>query len=240
MRLIPAPNLEALAAIAAGIVLDCVTEKPGLVLTMPTGRTPVGLYRRLRAEAAAGRLSLDEATVFMLDEYLDLPAFPDGSFQAFLREHLGSLVFNGRTKVHTLEPALDGRFELCETYNRLLDEAGGIDLAILGVGRNGHVGFNEPGATDDQRTHEILLSKDTLEANFPGAGAATRPSAAVTMGLADLRAARRLLLLASGHAKTQVVAALCAGARVNDVPATHLLDHPDLTVVVDAALLPGE
>jgi glucosamine-6-phosphate deaminase len=239
MRLIPATDDNHLAEIAADLVSRHVAEEPDLVLTTPTGRTPIGLYRRLRSEAAAGRIDLEQATVFMLDEYLDLPGYPAGSFQAFLREHLGPLVFNGRTTVHTIKPSHANAAEICANYDRLLDESGGIDLAILGMGGNGHVGFNEPGATDDQRTHQVLLSEDTLQANFPGVEASLLPSAAVTIGLADLRAARSVLLLASGQTKAKAVAALCAGARIEESPVTHLLDHPDFTVVADQALLPA-
>jgi glucosamine-6-phosphate deaminase len=239
MRLIPATDDNHLAEIAADLVIRHVAEQSDLVLTTPTGRTPIGLYRRLRSEAAAGRFDLDQATVFMLDEYLDLPGYPTGSFQAFLREHLGSLVFNASTTVHTIEPSQTNTAEICANYDRLLDDAGGIDLAILGVGGNGHVGFNEPGATDDQRTHPILLSEDTLQANFPGVDTSLLPSTAVTIGLADLLAARSVLLIASGPTKAKAIAALCAGARIEASPVTHLLDHPDFTVVAEQALLPA-
>lgn len=237
MKLIPANDRDHLAKIAADEVSRHVAEHPDLVLTTPTGRTPISLYRRLRAEAAAGRFDLDQATVFMLDEYLDLPDYPTGSFQSFLREHLGSLIFNDHTTVHSIEPSLANVSAICAAYDRLLDDAGGIDLAVLGVGANGHVGFNEPGATDDQRTHQVLLSKDTLQANFPGVEPSRMPSTAVTIGLADLLAARSVLLLASGPTKAKAIAALCAGARIEESPVTHLLDHPDFTIVADQALL---
>jgi glucosamine-6-phosphate deaminase len=171
----------------------------------------------------------------MLDEYVDLPGYPVGSFVAYLREHLGDLAFNASTTTYLLTPksAYDPA-----AYDRSLDETGGLDLAIVGVGRNGHVGFNEPGATDDQRTHVVTLTRATLEANFPGQPAASRPTRAVTVGLADLRRARSVLVLAAGGGKGEVVRHLAEGRRLEDVPVTHLVDHPDLMVVAEAALVP--
>jgi glucosamine-6-phosphate deaminase len=235
MRFLAVDDAASLADTAARLVVERVTAHPTLALTVPTGATPRGLYQRLRAARAVGALDLSGASLFMLDEYVDLPGYPVGSFVAYLREHLGDLAFNSSTATHLLTP--ESAYDPT-AYDRLLDEAGGLDLAIVGVGRNGHVGFNEPGATDDQRTRVVTLAQATLEANFPGRPAASRPTRAVTVGLADLRCARSVLVLAAGEGKGEVVRHLAEGRRLEDVPATHLVDHPDLMVVAEAALVP--
>lgn len=234
MRLIPAVDSDAFAESAAAFVVDRAAKSPPLNLAIPTGRTPLGLYRRLRAEAKAGRFTLGNASVFMLDEYVDLPRYPKGSFVEFLREQLGSLVFNPHTVFNPLTPG-DASRPL--DYDTRLDAAGGLDLAILGVGRNGHIGFNEPGSLDAQRTHVVRLAADTLTANFADVVESQRPSLAITVGLADLLAARSVLVLIAGANKASVAAAMQSGIRVEDLPVTHLLGHPDLTVVVEEALL---
>jgi len=215
---------------AAQLVHERVARDPSLTLTLPTGSTPLGLYELLTHEHERGCFSLDEATVFMLDEYVDLPSYPEGSFIEFLRETLGPLVFNARTVVKALTPSSDRR--CLESYDRALDEAGGLDLAIIGVGRNGHVGFNEPGADVAARTNVVTLAEDTLAANFAGQPATKRPTTAVTIGLADLRQARSVLMLVAGEGKSGIAATLRRGERVDAMPATHLLDHEDLTIVM--------
>jgi glucosamine-6-phosphate deaminase len=208
-----------------------VSAKVNLTVTLPTGHSPLGLYERLRHEHEAGRFTLNAATVFMLDEYVDLPSYPTGSFLEFLRGHLGPMVFNGSTTVCTLAPDGDPR-----AFDELLDLCGGLDLAIIGVGANGHVGFNEPGATPTQRTHMVELSSTTVADNFPGVASDQLPHRALTIGLADLVSARSVLMLVSGERKRSVAQMLTRGQFDPRVPATYLHDHPDLTVILEQSL----
>jgi glucosamine-6-phosphate deaminase len=235
VNLITTSSPEEFALRAAAVVADEVAGNPTLSLTLPTGSTPLGLYARLRDEHRAQRFSLDRANVFMLDEYVDLATYPDGSFLATLQFHLGEMVFNDTTTVHPLLPDADQGF--LARYDATLDAAAGLDLAIVGVGRNGHVGFNEPGARDDERTHFVTLAPDTLDANFPDVASDERPTRAVTMGLADLLGARSVLLLVNGASKHDVARLLLTETYVDSVPVTHLLGHPRLTVVMDERLL---
>ncbi len=135
---------------------QAVSLEPHLNIVFPTGHSPIGLYGHLRAEHAAGRFSLNHAHVFMLDEYVDLPSYPEGSFRAFLLDHLGDVIFNSFTKFHSL--IVDDEIRSCRRYDRELSLVGDIDLAIVGVGRNGHVGFNEPAADLSDRTHIVKLT----------------------------------------------------------------------------------
>ena len=236
MRVVRARGEGAFAEAALATLAGALRARAGLALTLPTGGTPRGLYRALRAAHARGEASLDAARVFMLDEYLDLPTYPVGSFRAYLEEHLGEVVFNGATRFEALAPSGDPA--RLAAYDRALDEAGGLDLAVVGVGRNGHVGFNEPGSPAEARTRVVELSEDTLEANFPGVAPEGRPRRAVTMGLYDLARARAVLMLVAGEGKAGVARRLLDERGVDPaLPATHLLAHRDLTIVVEASLL---
>ncbi len=232
MKLITTSSREEFDRTAASVVTHAVTKKPNLALTLPTGATPQGLYQELRRLHQGGEFSLDRATVFMLDEYIDLPSYPVRSFFEFLHEHLGEVIFNGRTAVTSIKPGDDPR-----SIDEALDLVGGLDLAIVGVGRNGHVGFNEPGDDFAARTHVVSLLEDTLEANFAGVGVSERPTAALTIGVADLRRARSVLMLVDGEGKHEVAELLAAGLVDPHTPATQLLDHEDLTIVMSGELL---
>jgi glucosamine-6-phosphate deaminase len=234
MQLLVTEGPSDFAATAAAFVMKHVESNPALALTMPTGSTPVDMYEVLVREHADRNFSLEHATVFMLDEYLDLPAYPARSFYEYLRYHLGSVIFNESTSVKRITPSDDPHLAL--SYDAAIDSAGGIDLAIIGVGRNGHVGFNEPGSRIWERTHVVSLTTETLEANFSSLPESERPTQAVTIGLADLLRARSVLMLVSGDKK--MVAKMLANEQANDaVPATQLLAHDDLTIVMAANLL---
>ena len=234
MKLITTEGSEEFARCAARFVEDRVRETPAISITLPTGSTPLGLYRLLRDARREGRFSLDEATVFMLDEYCDLPAYPAGSFIEYLGESLGDVIFNDSTNVRVISPSCDP-----EEYDDALDLAGGLDLAIVGVGRNGHVGFNEPGDDPNARTHAVTLAVDTITANFRDVCQTLRPTRAITIGLADLRRARSILMLVAGEHKHGTAELLAAGIADPLVPATQLLDHDDLTIVMAGELLRG-
>lgn len=236
MRILLAASSEEFDATASGFIEQRVAVNPRLSLTLPTGSTPSGMYRHLVHDHARGRFDLSRATVFMLDEYLDLPSYPVGSFAAYLEDHLGEVVFNGVTVVHRLDPSQGP--SITADYDRALDAVGGLDLAVIGVGRNGHVGFNEPGAPYDARTRATELAAETLEANFPCVPREQRPTRAVTIGMADLLRARSILMLVAGPHKAKVASLLLDGRFDPLVPATQLLDHRDLTILMDAALCP--
>lgn len=237
MKVITVASDGELNRAASETITSTVQRRPNLSIVLPTGRTPVGLYKILRTEYAAGRFSLNDAHVFMLDEYVDLPSYPEGSFRSFLRGHLGDLLFNEHTVFHPIP--FEGDLESCEKYDTEIDMAGGIDLAVVGVGRNGHVGFNEPGAQRHERTHVVKLATGTLAANFPTLAKSQRPTRAVTMGMCDLLSARSVLMLVSGSAKSKVLKKMSGGVVDPRIPATYLVDHPDFTIVADAAAWRG-
>jgi glucosamine-6-phosphate deaminase len=228
-------DVEAVARAAAEIVLRVVDGIGAPVIALPTGRTAVPFYQRLAAERAASGRGLDRAQVFNLDE-LALPPGPDGSphqasFRAFMLEHAGARI--GLLDEHWDIP--DARAEPkaeCARYDRALAAAGPLDLAVLGIGEDGHVAYNLPGPPVEG-THVVEVPEgvaDTLEVP-----ADDRPLRAITMGLGPLRRARRLLLMASGEAKAEAVRALVLGREDQHWPASLLRRHERFDVVADRA-----
>ncbi len=208
--------------------------RPPSSIAVPTGSTPQGLYRWLAEQYALGHRLLAGWHIFMLDEYVDLATYPEGSFQDYLRHHLAAVLADAAA-FHPLDPVLHAAEPW--RYDDAIDAVGGLRVAVLGVGGNGHVAFNEPGSHDDERTHVVTLSELTREANFCDLPPAMRPTRAVTVGLGDLRRAQSLLLLIAGETKRAVAQLVLDGARLDDVPVTHLLDHPGLVVVLDEGLV---
>jgi glucosamine-6-phosphate deaminase len=232
MEIIIERDGAALAERAAGVVFGELARKPDLVLGLATGRTPVGLYERLRVRPEA----FEKVRFFNLDEFFGLaPSNPD-SFNGFLHRHLLNHVKHRTSNVHLLcgdLPDLEAQSRQIE--ERIL-ELGGIDVQILGIGKNGHVGFNEPGSSLGSRTRPKTLEPATIEEyrtmSTPGAEI---PRFAITMGVGTIMDARHLLMLASGEGKAEILRQMVEGPVTAEVPASVLQLHPKATVIVDEA-----
>ena len=217
---------------AAELVANRLRARPESRLLLPTGHTPRGMYAALRAHARRGALPAQRATVFQLDEYLGLGHEDPRSFAATLDRELSAIELARREALDGAAPDPDAE---ARRYQRLLD-ARPIDLAVLGIGRYGHLAFNEPGARARSGVHRVVLHPSTIEANACDFGAASAvPREALTVGLRTLRAAREVLVLATGDAKAEAVRALVEGPPDPDAPASLIRDHPLLTVVCDEA-----
>jgi len=228
MRLLSFDAVEALAEAAADRVAAAVRGRREPTLALPTGRTAVPLYDALAHRHAAGTIDLSRARGFNLDELL-LPAGSPASFRAFMERHAwGRTGFDPRRCDIPDSGATDPEAE-CGRYDRVLAAAGPLDLAILGIGADGHVGYNLPGPPHE-RTHVVQVPGAV--ADGLGVPAAERPLRAITMGFGPLRAARRLLLLAIGPAKRRAVRALVDGPADPRWPASLLRDHPEFDVLV--------
>jgi glucosamine-6-phosphate deaminase len=210
-----------------------------LVLGLATGRSPAGVYRELVARHRAEALPVAALRTVNLDEYLGLPPNDARSFHAQMRrqliEPLGLADAQWRIPRGDLEPARWAAH--CAEYARAIRDAGGIDLQLLGLGRNGHVGFNEPGSSRDSRVRVVELAVETREdaaAAFGGLDAV--PTRAISMGIADIAAARRLRLLVYGAAKHAALRAALEGAPSDERPLSWLTEHADLHVYTDAAV----
>jgi glucosamine-6-phosphate deaminase len=222
---------------AAERVGAALVDRPTLTLGLATGATMVPFYQTLCEHAAdrRHRMTFREATIFALDEYRGIAASHPGSCRRFLDQHLLGVLDVDIRRVHSLDGLCDDPTLECARYERAIEVAGGLDFQILGIGVNGHVGFNEPGSDFDSLTRLVRLSETTRRQN---AGAwdgdpGKVPAEALTMGIGTICAARACLLLAFGEAKAPAVAAAVDGPLTRDVPASALQCHPDVTVVLD-------
>jgi glucosamine-6-phosphate deaminase len=228
---------EAFADRAASHVAALLAETPAAAVALPTGSTPIGLYARLRALAAAGEVTVSAAHYFNLDEYVGVAPTDRHSFAAFLRRHFLAEADILPDHIRLLRGDAPDIAAEAAAHDAAVAALGGLDLAILGLGSNGHIAFNEPGAPWDAGTHVVPLTQATRIANaayFPDGFEV--PSHGLTMGIGMIRAARRVLLMVSGAGKAEALAALLDGAPDPTWPVTALCGHPNLTVVADSVL----
>jgi glucosamine-6-phosphate deaminase len=238
------PTARHAAAALARCVAREVRANPRLVLGLPTGRTPIALYQEIVALERSGHLDLSTATTFNLDEFAGIAAAHPGSYRAFMRRHLFDRLRSPIGRIHFLDGTAPDAARECERYERAIARAGGIDLLILGLGANGHIGFNEPGRRLVARTHLTRLTAATRAANAAlfGGRASRVPRQALSMGMATILHARRIVLLATGAGKARTVAAAIRGPLTPRVPASFLQLHRHAEVWLDeagASRLPG-
>jgi glucosamine-6-phosphate deaminase len=240
------PDAGRLAAGAAERLLAAVDADPRVVLGLPTGSTPIELYRRVVAACRLSRHCFAEATTFNLDEYVGLAPGHPGSYRSYMERHFLGHVDVDPARAHvpdgTAAAALAAHPELsfeeallaeCQRYEEAIRAAGGLDVTFLGLGVNGHIAFNEPGSPFDSRTRVVELAAATRRANarhFPGEHV---PRRAITMGIGTILESRSIVLLASGTAKAPAVARLRGGEVGEGFPASVLHRHPDVTVLLD-------
>ena len=224
MEIIIEQDGEALADRAAQIVFAELERKPDLVLGLATGKTPIGLYRRLRTKPKA----FAKVRFFNLDEFFGLAPSDPASFNHFFYEHLLNHVKFNPKNVHLFRGDVKDLEEQAQLVEDRIKVVGGIDLQILGIGRNGHIGFNEPGSSLGSRTRPKTLEPDTVE-HYGG----KIPNLAITMGVGTIMEARRCLMLASGPDKADIVQRMVEGPIMSEVPATALQMHPRASAILD-------
>jgi glucosamine-6-phosphate deaminase len=228
---------DAVARLLAHDIARGLARDPELVLGLPTGRTPIPLYRELVRLHRAGRADFSRATTFNLDEFCGVSAADAHSYCAFMHRHLFDCVNLRPRRIHFLDGrARDVACE-CLRYERAIDRAGGIDLQILGLGANGHIGFNEPARALVARTHATRLRAATRRANAAlfGGRLAAVPHDALSMGMATILHAKRIVLLATGASKAGCVARMVEGPVTPHVPASFLQLHRHAEVWLDRA-----
>lgn len=233
-------SADQLARAATDRIVAAIRARPGLVLCLPTGHTPLTTYAGLVDACRAGRVSFRDCHILNLDEYVGLGADDPASFAAYLRDRFVSRVDARPGHVHLLDGAAADPAQEAEAAEALIEALGGIDLVVCGVGNNGHVAFNEPGADPASRSRVVRLTPATLAANSADlAGAAIRPDSAITLGLGTIRAARSILVLATGRGKAGPLRALLEEDRTSGYPVAALAGHPDLTLLADRAAVPA-
>ena len=239
MKIIRAKDYQDMSRKAANIISAQVIMKPNCVLGLATGGTPVGTYAQLVDWYNKGDLDFSEVTTVNLDEYRGLPKEHPQSYWYFMNENLFSKVNIDPAKTNLPDGTnLDTAVE-CARYNGIIHKLGGIDLQLLGIGPNGHIGFNEPGQAFELETHCIDLAPTTIEANkrFFDGNEALVPKQAYTMGIKTIMQARKVLVVANGKAKAQAVKDAVTGPVTPACPGSILQLHPDCILVADEEAL---
>lgn len=226
-------DYAAMSMAAAKHISDRVRARPDIVLGLATGSTPIGLYAELVELHRREGLDFARVATFNLDEYYGLDADDPRSYKRFMWEHLFSQVNLDRGRTHVpCGSARDPEAE-CIRYEQMIQAAGGIDLQVLGIGLNGHIGFNEPGSAPDSRTRVVRLADQTVQVNRAKTDAEELPMFAMSMGIGTIMEARQIMLLADGDAKADIVRQALQGPVTCDVPASLVQRHPDVTVFLD-------
>lgn len=228
---------DTLASALATLVLETIVATPTLVLGLPTGRTPVALYRELRERSRGDRIDWSRVRTFNLDEFAGVSPADPGSYRAFMQAELFDHVSIDPGNVGMLDGTAPDLKAECRRYDAAIAAAGGIDVQILGIGANGHIGFNEPADGLCARTHIAELQHGSREANahlFDGDWGAV-PERALSMGMGTILGAKRIVLIATGAEKAEAVAGMIEGLITPRLPASFLQVHPGVTVMLDAA-----
>lgn len=243
MEVVTMPSYAALSLRAAGVICNAIRSKPDLVLALPTGATPIGMYRQLVTAYACGGADFSRVRTFNLDEYLGLAPEHPASYHAYMREHLFAHVNLAPQRVHVPHGAAPEPEVECRVYEEAIAAAGHPDLAVLGIGRNGHIGFNEPGSSLQASVHVACLSAETRQLAFDCWAEADEslfpsyedfPHRAITMGMGTIMKSKRILLLASGESKAQAVRQAADGPLTPRAPASLLQLHGNVTFLVDS------
>ena len=221
---------------AANLIGAVVAENPTAVIGVATGSSPLAAYAALAARVASGELDFSRVTAFALDEYVGMGADDPHSYAEAIRSTVTEPLRMGVGLVHLPDGNAHDPEAAAAAYDRLIAEAGGIDVQILGIGSNGHLGFNEPGSSFDSRTRVAPLAEQTRADNARFfASPAEVPTLCITQGLGTILEARRVVLLAQGAGKAEAIARALEGPVTTDCPASILQRHPDVTVILDAA-----
>lgn len=238
MKIYQAKNYQEMSRKAANIISAQIIMKPDAVLGLATGSTPIGTYQQLIDWYKKGDLDFSEIRSVNLDEYKGLPADNDQSYAYFMRTNLFDSVNIKKENTYIPNGLEDDIAKECARYNSIIHTLGGIDLQLLGLGGNGHIGFNEPGAAYEKETHCVKLTENTIQANSRFFEKLEDvPRYAYTTGIKNIMQARRILLIASGEGKADALYRSLFGPITPAVPASILQLHNNVTVVADETAL---
>ena len=234
MRIIKTKDYNDMSRKAADIMASVITLNPTCTLGLATGSTPIGLYKNLIASYESGNLDFSKVHSINLDEYKGLSGDNDQSYRYFMNQNLFDHVNIDKANTNVpngLEPDSD---KACEAYNEIIHAAGGVDIQLLGLGRNGHIGFNEPCDHFPKETHCVDLTPSTIDANkrfFEKEEDV--PRQAYTMGIGNIMSSHRILVLVSGKDKASILKQVVQGPVTPQVPGSILQFHPDCTIIAD-------
>ena len=238
MKIYRAKDYNDMSRKAANIISAQIIMKPDCVLGLATGSTPIGVYRQLVEWYNKGDLDFSEVTTVNLDEYRGLPRDNEQSYYYFMNKNLFEKVNINKNRTF-LPDGMDEDSELaCQNYNNIIHSIGGVDLQLLGLGHNGHIGFNEPGIAFETETHCVTLSPRTIKANMRFfLSESDVPRQAYTMGIKTIMSAHKILVVVSGEDKAEIVKKAFFGPVTPQVPASILQLHNDVILAADEAAL---
>ncbi len=238
MNIIKTDDYNRMSCMAANYIAAQVTLKPNCVLGLATGSSPVGTYQELIRRYQAGDLDFSKVTSINLDEYKGLSPENDQSYRYFMNTNLFDHINIDKKCTYVPDGLEDNAEKACADYDAVIERCGGIDLQLLGLGNNGHIGFNEPDTFFPKQTHCVDLTTSTIEANARFFDSMDKvPKQAYTMGIQSIMMAKRILVIVSGEGKAQIVKDAFTGPVTPQVPASILQMHPDVTLIADKEAL---
>jgi glucosamine-6-phosphate deaminase len=238
MKIIQVKNYEELSKKAAQIIIEKVQTTPEIKLGLATGETPEGMYQYIIEDHKMNGTSYDKITTFNLDEYVGLSSNYPNSYRHYMNTKLFNHINVMKSRTHIPHGDIQDGSRECIRYEELIEEHGGVDLQILGLGINGHIGFNEPGSSFQSTTHIVQLTNSTRQANARYFNDLTEvPTHAITMGIGTIMKSKQILLLVSGEGKKAAVNRFLQGKVNKDFPASILTQHPYVTIIADEEAL---
>lgn len=233
MRIIVCDNYDLLSKKAAQIVGSQMILNPKSILGLATGSTPIGMYKNLIKMYEEGLIDFSKTTTFNLDEYYQLPINNDQSYHYFMDENLFNHININRENIHIPNGMADDIDAECVLYDKMIDD-NGIDIQVLGIGNNAHIGFNEPTINFNKGTHIVTLDESTREANARFFNSLDEvPTKAITMGTGSIFKSKKILLLASGINKAEAIYNTVHGKVTPEVPSSILQFHKDVIIILD-------
>lgn len=234
MRIVVVKSYHEMSKKAANMVASQVVLKPDSIIGLATGETPLGMYEELVKMYKEGIVDFSEARTFNLDEYCGLTKDNPQSYHYYMTKNLFSQININSNNINIPNGMAKDIEKVCIDYDKRIKNAGGIDLQVLGIGRNGHIGFNEPDIKFESRTHLVNLDEDTIEANSRFFNSIDEvPTKAISMGIKNIMHAEKIVLLANGKEKANAIYKTIKGKITPEVPASILQLHRDVVIMVD-------
>lgn len=238
MHICKVKNYHELSRKAANMIAAQVIMKPDCVLGLATGSSPIGTYDRLVEMYEAGDLDFSQVTTVNLDEYKGLPGSNDQSYRYFMNSHLFHRINVSYDRTFVPDGTEEDAAKACQAYNKIIHEVGPADIQILGLGHDGHIGFNEPSDHFEDETHCVDLTETTIQANKRFfASEEDVPRQAYTMGIGTIMRCKKILVVVSGKDKAEILKKVVQGPVTPEVPGSILQFHPDCTIIADEEAL---
>lgn len=238
MNIIKVQDSEEMSREAAKRIIEKIKAKPSLTLGLATGSTPIGTYKKLIEDHIENGTSYRKVNTVNLDEYVGLPEEDPNSYHYFMMENLINHIDIPFEQSHIQSGLVDDLEQECQRYESLIKSLGGIDLQLLGIGANGHIGFNEPGTSFQSTTHVVKLTEETRKANARFFQSVEEvPTYAITMGIKTILDSSEIIMLACGKGKAEAMKQLITGEANESVPASAIKLHSNVTIIADQAAL---